>query len=72
MIIKTASTRVPREKERMKARLAELLDDRSVIDGNRLELELAVYADRLDMTEEGVRFRSHLTFFRDTMEQEVV
>ncbi len=69
-IIKTAATRVPREKERMKARLAELLDDRSVIDGNRLELELAVYADRLDMTEEGVRFRSHLTFFRETMDQE--
>jgi uncharacterized protein (TIGR00255 family) len=69
-IIKQASTRVPREKERMKARLAELLDDRSVIDGNRLELELAMYADRLDMTEEGVRFRSHLTFFREAMEQE--
>jgi len=70
-ITKHASTRVPREKERMKTRLTELLEDRSVIDGNRLEFELAVYADRLDMTEEGVRFRSHLTFFRETMDQEV-
>jgi len=69
-ITKRAATRVPDEKERMKARLAELLEDRSVIDGKRLELELAIYADRLDMTEEGVRFRSHLTFFREAMEKE--
>jgi uncharacterized protein (TIGR00255 family) len=69
-ITRRAATRVPGEKERLKARLAELLDDRSVIDGKRLELELAIYADRLDMTEEGVRFRSHLTFFRETMEKE--
>lgn len=67
---KHASTRVAREKDRMKVRLMELLDDRSVIDGKRLELELAIYADRLDMTEEGVRFRSHLTFFREAMEGE--
>jgi uncharacterized protein (TIGR00255 family) len=67
---KRAAARVPREKERRMARLAELLEDRSVIDGKRLELELALYADRLDMTEEGVRFRSHLTFFREAMEQE--
>ncbi|HLB00315.1 MAG TPA: YicC/YloC family endoribonuclease [Bacteroidota bacterium] len=65
---KRSSTRVPAEKDRLRARLAELLEDRSVIDANRLELELAIYADRLDMTEEVVRFNSHLTFFMETMD----
>ncbi len=64
------SARVPDEKERMRKRLAELLDDTSSLDEKRLELEIAIYADRLDMTEECVRFRSHMTFFRKTMEEE--
>jgi uncharacterized protein (TIGR00255 family) len=64
------ASRVPEEKERMKRRLSELLEDRSMIDERRLELELAIYADKLDMTEESVRFRSHVTFFRKTMDTE--
>lgn len=69
-IERRAGARVPGERERLRNRLAELLEDRSVIDERRLELELALYADRLDMTEECVRFRSHMEFFRKTMEEE--
>ncbi len=69
-IDKLGAARVPEEKERMRRRLAELIEDRSSIDEHRLELELAIYADKLDMTEECVRFRSHMTFFRTTMEEE--
>jgi uncharacterized protein (TIGR00255 family) len=69
-IEKQGAARVPQEKERMARRLAELLEDRSVIDEKRLEQELAIYADKLDMTEECVRFRSHMTFFRKTMDGE--
>ena len=69
-IDKLGGARVPEEKERMRRRLAELIEDRSSIDEHRLELELAIYADKLDMTEECVRFRSHMTFFRTTMEEE--
>ncbi len=69
-IEKQGAARVPDEKERMRQRLAELLDDRSSIDEKRLEIELAIYADKLDMTEECVRFRSHTMFFRKTMEEE--
>lgn len=69
-IDKQGAARVPQEKARMTARLAELLDDRSAIDEKRLEQELAIYADKLDMTEECVRFRSHMTFFKKTMDGE--
>lgn len=69
-IEKRGALRVPEARERLNRRLGELLEDRSAIDEKRLELELALYADRLDMTEESVRFRSHTTFFRKAMEEE--
>lgn len=40
------------------------------IDESRLELELALLADRLDVTEECVRFHSHNKLFLDTLEGE--
>jgi len=62
-----AKDRVPQERTRMQERLLELLADKSVIDQQRLELELALYADKLDVTEECVRFRSHNKFFLEAL-----
>jgi uncharacterized protein (TIGR00255 family) len=59
--------RIPEERKRLQDRIAQLLDDKSVIDQNRLELEVALLADKLDVTEECVRFRSHTKFFLETM-----
>jgi uncharacterized protein (TIGR00255 family) len=53
---------VPQERVRLRERIRQLMDDQQVDEG-RLELELAVLADRLDVTEECVRFRSHNKFF---------
>ncbi|HTK81879.1 MAG TPA: YicC/YloC family endoribonuclease [Bacteroidota bacterium] len=58
-----AETRLPQELEKLQERLKELLTDTSVIDKGRLELEVALLADKLDVTEECVRFRSHNKFF---------
>ena len=65
-----AKERLPKERERLVTRLKELMDDSRVIDGNRLEMELAMFADRLDLTEESVRFRSHNKFFLKALETE--
>ena len=65
-----AKERIPQERERILARLDELLADKRIIDNNRLEMELALFADRLDVTEECVRFRSHNKFFRQALEKE--
>ncbi len=51
------------QKERLQTRLAELLDGRP-LDPGRLEQEVAVLADRGDVTEECARLRSHLGQFR--------
>lgn len=53
---------VPAERTRLRERIRQILENESIDEG-RLELELALLADRLDVTEECVRFRSHNKFF---------
>jgi uncharacterized protein (TIGR00255 family) len=57
-----ATTRVPSAREQLQQRITELFNDRAIIDNQRLELEIALLADKLDITEECVRFRSHLSY----------
>jgi uncharacterized protein (TIGR00255 family) len=58
-----APERLVRERDRLRAAVTELLDGRPVDDA-RLAQELAFQADRLDITEELVRFRAHLAAVR--------
>ena len=51
------------ERERLTAAVKELTNG-LVIDPVRLAQEIALQADRLDVTEEQVRFRTHLAAFR--------
>ena len=53
---------------RLKARLDEIIED-SRIDQNRIETEIALSADKLDISEEIVRLDSHLKMFRSTIGQ---
>jgi uncharacterized protein (TIGR00255 family) len=59
--------RIPEERKRLHDRIAQLVEDKSIVDQNRLELEIALLADKLDVTEECVRFRSHTKFFLETI-----
>ncbi|MFP4227481.1 MAG: YicC/YloC family endoribonuclease [Salinivenus sp.] len=61
-----APTRVAERQERLRERLGELIED-DRIDPDRLETEMALLADKLDVTEECVRLRSHLTMFREAL-----
>ena len=54
-----APERLVRERERLRSVVRELLDGRSV-DEQRIAQELAFTADRLDITEELVRFDAHV------------
>jgi uncharacterized protein (TIGR00255 family) len=62
--------RIPEERNNLHERIALLLEDKFVIDQNRLELEIALLADKLDVTEECVRYRSHNKFFLDAMKKD--
>lgn len=54
--------RVPEARQKFHDRIKSLLGDDN-FDKDRLELEIAILADKLDITEEIVRLRSHFTFF---------
>ena len=62
-----APERLVRERDRLRAAVAQLLDGRPV-DEERLSQELAFLADKLDITEELVRFRAHVAAARGAME----
>ena len=57
---KRAPERVIEAKERLRSRVAELLKGEAKVDEERLLLEAAFQAERMDCTEECVRLRSHL------------
>lgn len=61
-----APTRVDEARERLRQRLQDALEEER-IDRDRLEMEIAMLADRLDVTEECVRLRSHLELFRQAL-----
>jgi uncharacterized protein (TIGR00255 family) len=61
-----APERLTRERDRLRGAVAELLDGRSV-DEERLAQELAFLADKLDITEELVRFRAHVAAAREAL-----
>ncbi len=52
--------------KRLKDRVSKLIIPEN-LEPNRLEIELALMADKLDITEECVRLRSHLQLFRNTI-----
>jgi uncharacterized protein (TIGR00255 family) len=49
-------------------RIKQLVEDEN-IDEERLEMEVAILADKMDITEETVRLRAHLKFFVEAIEQ---
>jgi uncharacterized protein (TIGR00255 family) len=59
--------RIPEQRARLKERVQQLLSNGSVDEG-RLELEVVLLADKLDVTEECVRFRSHEKYFLEALE----
>ena len=66
-IERLSNDRIPEERQKLTERISQLLEDKSIIDQNRMELEIALLADKLDVTEECVRFRSHNKFFLEAM-----
>ncbi|KAA0246446.1 MAG: DUF1732 domain-containing protein, partial [Chlorobiota bacterium] len=54
---------------KLRLRITELLDN-AEINEDRLNLELALIADRADITEECVRLKSHIKFFKESIKNE--
>lgn len=59
--------RIPSIKEKIRKQVAELSDK---IDQNRFEQEIIYYAEKLDITEEKVRLKTHCDYFLKTMSED--
>jgi uncharacterized protein (TIGR00255 family) len=66
IIAQRAPDRLTRERDRLRGAVAELLDGRQA-DETRVAQEIAFQADRLDITEELVRFRAHVAAVREAL-----
>ena len=57
-------------KEKLTNRISEILENPSIIDENRLAQEVAIYADKSSITEEIVRFKSHIIQLKNTVSKQ--
>jgi uncharacterized protein (TIGR00255 family) len=64
-----APRRLDDARTRLRERVREIMDDERV-DPDRLEMEIVLLADRLDVTEEAVRLKSHIAQFREALASE--
>lgn len=70
MIRKRSPEIVQEYRQRLTDRIKEILDEGFTLDDNRVIMEVALFADKSNITEEIVRFKSHIHQFRSTLEEE--
>lgn len=61
-----AVDKIPEEREKLRRRIAMLFES-DEIDEQRLQTEMVILADKLDVSEECVRMKSHMKFFFETI-----
>jgi uncharacterized protein (TIGR00255 family) len=54
-------------RQRLQKKINDLLQDQAIIDESRLAVEIAVMADRCDVSEEIVRLRSHISQIKENL-----
>jgi uncharacterized protein (TIGR00255 family) len=67
-VVSLDGLRITTIKERIRTNLLETID-KDKIDQNRFEQELIYYIEKLDITEEKLRLKTHLDYFIATMEE---
>lgn len=66
-IEKLSDTVVEDYRDKLNTRIKELLENPNEIDENRMAQEVAIYADKSSITEEIVRFNSHINQLKNTV-----
>jgi len=67
-ILTITEGRADEVRKKLHERISQLVEDEN-LDEERLELEVAVLADKMDITEETVRLAAHLKFFIEAIDQ---
>jgi uncharacterized protein (TIGR00255 family) len=67
-ITQLAEERAVTTKAKLRARVEELLDGTAGIDEERMQTEIAILADKMDISEELVRLQSHIDYVVEAMQ----
>ena len=67
-VVNNDAARIENIRTRIKNNIAELVE-KEKIDNNRFEQELIYYMEKLDITEEKLRLKTHLDYFIKTMQE---
>jgi len=69
-IEKISENKAEEEYKKLKQKIGELLDDDTGVDENRLEMEIALISEKVDITEECTRLKSHISLFLESLDKE--
>jgi len=64
-----SSQRAPETREKLTERIQKMVSDEN-FDPDRMEMEIAILVDKMDINEEAVRLQSHLKFFLEALDGE--
>lgn len=64
-IAKISKDRTKSYRKKLTGKVQNLLSDKKILDENRLELEIILLADKIDITEEVIRLKSHTKYFME-------
>ena len=68
-VIVLSDKRAPEIREKLKTRIQKMITEEQV-DPDRMEMEIALLVDKMDINEEVIRLQSHLKFFLEALEAE--
>ncbi len=66
---KTSAKNIKASKNKLIEKVNNLITDKNLVDNNRLEFELVMLTDKMDITEEIIRAKSHLEYFKKNMKE---
>ena len=65
IIEKISQENIKEERDKLFVKVEQLLGDKKLVDENRVEQEVVLLAEKLDISEECVRLRSHTKYFEE-------
>lgn len=68
-VTEISDKRAPEVREKLQVRIQKMISEEQ-IDPDRMEMEIALLVDKMDINEEVVRLQSHLKFFLEALEAE--
>lgn len=66
---KLTDGRAEKVRDQLRERINKLVED-DTLDNDRLEMEVAILVDKMDITEEIVRLQSHVKFFKEALQSD--